>query len=379
MLNKSSDQQFSLSCVSDESFIRMEQLCTNSCRPLILLNGSPMSTSGLNSSKYSYQPSFPSQVSVLTHLNDASFNGSIPVPLYHTHNFNTSFICLFDNDTSSSGNFSSDSSDFICESHDDGYSFHMDCSMIESSGYSSCQYSNGSPYKIRDTLENCSYRTNQSLDKNLKEPETPIKYKSSAKKLDLQNDSLVLNSRCDLFNESTPSAFYRTKGISEMSSKFTDDSVNFSKRPQIIDESCRLRDSLDVCSFRRSLNECGVSAESSTSIDSPIIEPVTSSPFTTPKRNVDNDQNSIYTEPDNLKNTLERVNYRLRICGFKTPSPTRMIKRKRLMELFVADLLQQESSKTVKRAKPFYFKLPKRTISIDALAGDLSGIYRGNK
>lgn len=80
--------------------------------------------------------------------------------------------------------------------------------------------------------------------------------------------------------------------------------------------------------------------------------------------------------PVDLNNTLDRINDILAKGGFKTPSPTRMERRKHLMKEYVSDLLQQETSNrndlAIAKKSQKYFRTPakprrsmKRTISVD--------------
>lgn len=66
---------------------------------------------------------------------------------------------------------------------------------------------------------------------------------------------------------------------------------------------------------------------------------MTSSPIKLPEIDFDN-----LIEPDNLNDTLERINYRLSVCGAKSPSPTKMAKKRQLMQDYVTELLQKDAA-----------------------------------
>lgn len=121
--------------------------------------------------------------------------------------------------------------------------------------------------------------------------------------------------------------------------------------------SYRMHDTLDLCNYRRvgSTNAIELQ-EPSTPLNtgkSPtrrfevIQENDTISPLRTSKlitsSPIEHDTNK-YVEPDDLNDTLERVNYKLAVCGAKTPSPTKMTRRRELMEVYVAELLAQEAA-----------------------------------
>lgn len=75
---------------------------------------------------------------------------------------------------------------------------------------------------------------------------------------------------------------------------------------------------------------------------------VTSSPVTSSTiKTIDFDN---LVEPDDLNDTLERVNYRLAICGAKSPSPTKMARKRQLMREFADELLKQEATIKVKKS-----------------------------
>lgn len=123
-------------------------------------------------------------------------------------------------------------------------------------------------------------------------------------------------------------------------------------------------DSMEVCHYRReqtpqgmASNECRQEPLTPTSpLDetksdshemicelSPIAKttksPMTSSPIELPEIDFDN-----LIEPDNLNDTLERINYRLSVCGVKSPSPTKMAKKRQLMQVYVTELLKEEAA-----------------------------------
>lgn len=121
-------------------------------------------------------------------------------------------------------------------------------------------------------------------------------------------------------------------------------------------------DSLEVCHYRReqtqdgiASNECRQESLTPTSPTnetklgshelicdlSPIAKTIkssmTSSPIQLPTIDFDN-----LVEPNNLNETLERINYRLAVCGVKSPSPTKMAKKRQLMQIYVTELLKEE-------------------------------------
>lgn len=108
--------------------------------------------------------------------------------------------------------------------------------------------------------------------------------------------------------------------------------------------SFKVRDSLDSCSYRSPIRlpdqqttRTPANSTSSRQLDSLLEE--------------SNDE--MYVEPDDLNDTLERVNYRLAVCGAVTPSPTRMKKTKSAMQEYMAELRAQESMQST--------TVPKRT------------------
>lgn len=68
---------------------------------------------------------------------------------------------------------------------------------------------------------------------------------------------------------------------------------------------------------------------------------VTSSPVTSSSIKPIDFNNLV--EPDDLNNTLERVNYRLAVCGAKSPSPIKMARKRQLMREFADELLKREA------------------------------------
>ncbi|XP_031625603.1 uncharacterized protein LOC116342219 [Contarinia nasturtii] len=79
-------------------------------------------------------------------------------------------------------------------------------------------------------------------------------------------------------------------------------------------------------------------------IKSPIVNngPVTSSPFHNHIDHTDIDWDNI-EEPDDLNDTLERVEWRLKMCGYKSPPPEKMAKKRQLIHAYVSELLRNEA------------------------------------
>lgn len=150
---------------------------------------------------------------------------------------------------------------------------------------------------------------------------------------------------------------------------------------QLSDESVfMLRDTMDACNYRRALPQwIGLEPSTPAKSKSPakkldlleknqntrdrIFGLVTSSPIKMHDSHNFSDLSENDVEHNDLNNTLDRVNHRLHVCGFVTPSPTRMAKRKQLMQEYVALLLKEDkSSEKMPQGKAF-----KRTISVDQL------------
>lgn len=327
----------------NDSFKIMESLCNESfSHPKIFLNDFPMdisidNTIELDQSKNLHNTSFLSKFGYRT----------ISVPLYKSHvkkdilNNTMCQNCADFNIDAKSWTYISDSS-YLCKSHEDGYEFQQFDSMLEvstcSSGFRGS--SSSSSYKVRDTLDACHYRRMLSQS-HLMEPSTPIKRTYSAKRLD----------------------------------NHTDDSIGTSR---MSDSLYQLRKSTATA---LDLDEMEMMDDIKTS-----MRVVTSSPVYTNNRNMAQNNDGDYKTHDDdddsvdLNNTLERINNILAKGGFETPSPTRMARRKRLMEQYVSDLLQRESSlrnsnavvkKSITKKKLANFfpsskrKTMKRTISVD--------------
>lgn len=318
----------------DDTFKQLEYLCEDHrfkpmASPKIFLNDLPMDNSiyGVESDPAQKQHN----VSFLSTFDKPSITS---VQLYKSFpkrdTVYNSYANATDADTRPSAYFS-DTSHFICESHADGYEFaKFDDSVLESSQNSSGYH--GSRYKLRDTLDECEFRR-KSEQFNLKEPSTPIKRTFSGQRLDLYgNDSVDLSSSSGRFSYSNKSGG----------------------------------------TTAADLDEEHVIAELQTS----MYNMTTSSPIPNAvgggasfRKNADEG------EPVDLDNTLERVNHILAKGGFKTPSPTRMVRRRCLMKKYVSDLLQRDSfykqvSNTATKSKKFFVtpklrKVIKRTISVD--------------
>lgn len=295
-------------------------------------------------------------------------------------------------DTNPSDFSSSDhsGSSVICRSHFDGYSFRVsDAALAE---YLTDQRSRVPPCEVHDTLDICDFHGPSPQYTPIKEPTTPNKRPTPAKIFD-ENEpnskSFAASSPSAHLFDSKSSAYF--SGRSSLSSKTHDESrIDESfNRPGFMTESGAyysdqsgasvsthpLMDTLDVCYYRRSMPQFLVTPEKSTiSIHEPNSPgPVTSSPL----RTIDDITDEKFIEPDDLNSTLERVNYRLAVCGYVPPSPSRMAKRKRLMEVYVAELLQQEAAERTievghdaKKKKNIASsnkprKTIKRTISVD--------------
>lgn len=106
------------------------------------------------------------------------------------------------------------------------------------------------------------------------------------------------------------------------------------------ESSFKVRDSMDSYSYRSPIQlpdqrtpQTPTNSTSTKQLDSLLEE----------------SNDDMYVEPDDLNDTLERVNYRLAACGVVTPSPTRMKKTKSAIQEYMAELLATESmqSKTV--------------------------------
>lgn len=323
-----------------DSFRQLESLCDESfIRPKIFLNDLPV-----NITLYDTESDPSTKVHNMSFLSkfdcQAITTTTTSVQLYKSHanndEFNNTLYNSYggtdaDADTKSSAYFS-DTSHFLCKSHEDGYEFQKVESMCESSMNSSGFY--GSLYKMRDTLESCSFRR-KSPKMDLKEPSTPTKRNYLAQRLDISaHDSVGSCSMSGTFSQSYKSV-------------------------TVPDNACEMEMMDELKTSTNSL--------------------VTSSPIDI---DVSNGDGYNYDEPVNLNNTLERVNNILAEGGFKTPSPTRMLRRKRLMEEYVKNLKQHESpskqiingaaEKLVKKKKPGKkFPTPKsrkptkRTISVD--------------
>lgn len=310
----------------DDTFKKMELLCNEISRPKIFLNDLPIDTTvgGVESdpTKKLHNISFLS-----------TFDNSLTttsVQVYKSYakrdTRDTIYSTYVEADTKSSAYFS-DTSNFLCKSHDDGYEFQKFDSVLESSMNSSGYYgSEYHGYKLRDTLEECSYRR-KSTELNLKEPSTPKKRTFSPQKLDIyEHDSVGLSSMSGKFSYSTNKSADAVVDLDGM---------------QMMEE-----------------------------LESAMNDLVTSSPIHIGDINAASNSD----EPVDLNNTLERVNHILAKGGYKSPSPTRMVRRKRLMKKYVSDLLQRESFKQINNAckKPEkFFPTPKsrkpikRTISVD--------------
>lgn len=295
---------------SDESFTRMEKLCaTPQRRPRILLNDSPMNIT-INK----------------TILNQSQDHRK----LYRSRS--DSSICGLDY-----------SLDVLDDSVMNVNRIRTDFGLMSQSGMNHFKSLNTSFISLRD-IQSTAHFPDQKCHQ----------WKS-------YDDQLATKLDCsfDLPHIVTESSAY-------FSGQFSDESV------------CPLRDTMDMCNYRRALPHW-IGSEPSTpaKIKSPAkkldlleanrstraIGLVTSSPIKMHESNHFSDLSNNYAEPDNLNNTLDRVNYRLHVCGFVTPSPTRMTKRKHLMQEYVALLLKNnKSSKKLPLGKTF-----KRTISVDQL------------
>lgn len=127
--------------------------------------------------------------------------------------------------------------------------------------------------------------------------------------------------------------------------------------------SYKISDTLDVCNYRRQqwspyvtpkfIDEPSTLASSdktpSKLLDDVSLVSMHSNEFATSSPIQSNGSGAScmanddrYIEPDDLNDTLERVNYRLAVCGYKSPSPTKMAKRRQLMREYVDELLKNE-------------------------------------
>lgn len=254
----------------------------------------------------------------------------------------------------------------LCKSHFDGYSFKIS-NAIE---YTECipdLPSAVSPFKVRDSLDIYNYRRLSPQNIPTREPTTPIKSLSPAKRLSYEPSSAdgldqlntyssqcmkhVCNASAESFTGQDDSEIH----VEEEHAYYSEQLIEYSTHES--EDPLKVRQHRLPPVFRDIPNKSMKSKR-----------PVTSSPL-----------HDKYVEPDDLNNTLERVNHRLSVCGYVSPSPTRMAKRKRLMEIYVAELLQQEradnisnpaASKTLSNKKTMISRFKsrksiKRTISVD--------------
>lgn len=321
----------------NDTFLHLEVLSESFPRPKIFLNDLPM-----DFSIYGEESDATGKQHNTSFLSTFDNPTTTSIQLYKSQakqdTVYTSYA-VSDADTKSSAYFS-DTSHFLCKSHEDGYEFPKFDSMLESSVNSSGYH--GSLYKLRDTLYECNYRQ-KSQQQNLKEPSTPIKRTFSGQRLDtLVRDSVGLSLSSGRFSYSNKSA------------SAAEDS-----------DEIQMMDALETSMYNMTTS-------------SPIIEMNRSNEVDDGNESGENDDND---KPIDLNNTLERVNYILAKGGFKTPSPRRMVRRKHLMKKYVTDLFHRESfhkqinnvmkkpikffptPKTVKRT--IKHKPIKRTISVD--------------
>lgn len=306
----------------NDSFFRCEELCNESFSiPKIFLNNLPIESANCDTE------SDPSRkldnISFLSNFDCESSSAPVKLDKMHLNHDDSNDSCSID--TKSSAYFS-DTSHFVCKSHADGYEFEQSwlTASMNSSGYQ------GSLYKLRDTLDDCDFRR-KSPKLDLKEPSTPKQRDQLAKRLGI--DEHFSRSAAD------PATACETEMMDE--ELMTSMSKLVTSSPMDIDDM-------------RAANN-GDSNDSA------------------------NDDTDV--EPVDLNNTLERVNYILAKGGFKTPSPTRMVQRKRLINEYVSNLFKQElsnqivpaaSEKSATRKTPRkFFESPKsrkpikRTISVD--------------
>lgn len=317
---------------SNDTFKQLEILCDESFRrPKIFLNDLPMDNSifGVESdpTRKQHNVSFLSTFDINPTLTSMQLYKSFSKQDtgYHSH------ATAADADTRPSAYFS-DTSFFMCESHADGYESAKFDSVLESSQNSSGYH--GSQYKLRDTLDECNFRR-KSQQFDLKEPSTPIKRTFSGQRLDLcANDSIDLSASSGRFSYSNKSGGTAAADFDEMQT---------------------------MAELEASMYNINMTTSS------PIPNAVNGG--------ADFRENDDDGEPVDLDNTLERVNYILAKGGFKTPSPTRMVRRKCIMKKYVSNLLQRDSfykqvTNTATKPKKFFAtpklrKTIKRTISVD--------------
>lgn len=325
-------------------------------------------------------------------LNKSTSNHSYVSSYDANNSLNMSIMSMPDFGTRSSAYFCEQSL-YLCKSHFDGYS----CRISNGIEYTECipdLPSAVSPFKVRDSLDICNYRRFSPQNIPTREPTTPMKSPSPAKRLSYELNTTVsadglnqldtYSSQCmkHVCNASAESAHeYDSKisasfsGRDETEMQGEEEDAYYSE--QLIEYSTHQSEDtmndrqhhLSVPVFRDILNKSMTSKR-----------PVTSSPLRSRDHNIlIDDMLDEHVEPDDLNDTLERVNHRLSVCGYVSPSPTRMAKRKRLMEIYVAELLQQEradkisnsaASKTLSNKKTmisrFKSRKPiKRTISVD--------------
>lgn len=335
----------------NDTFKQMEYLCDESfSRPKIFLNDFPMDIS-INGAAESDPAKKQHNTSFLSSFNNpiTTTTTTTSVQLYKSYakrdTVYTSYAAS-DADTKSSAYFS-DTSHFLCKSHEDGYEFPKFDSIEETSANSSGY--NGSMYKLRDTLDECNFRRHSQQQLNLKEPSTPIKRTFSGQRLDiLGNDSIDLSVSSGRFSYSNN---YETAA---------DDLDGMQVMHELETSMYNMTTSSPIIDMDRSI---AVNEGDNGSGDAD-----------------DGCAKGDDDEPVDLNNTLERVNHILAKGGFKTPSPTRMVRRKHLMKEYVSKLFQRESfQKQINNAmkKPIrFFPTPKtcrsnkrkpikRTISVD--------------
>lgn len=258
-----------------------------------------------------------------------------------------------------------------------------------------------SPYRLSDTLDICAYRRNSPQITPTKEPMTPIKRKSAARNLGAFETSNDSGAKADnsLSGQSSVNSSHRSKNAhntSDVNAHEFDSksSAYFSGQSSLLDKSLAandadsfnmafamtdssayrsdrsLHDTLEVYDYRQKLPKIIVTLE--TTVGSEVQEqysmlgPVTSSPLKSKAIDQREFSKFVDLDPNNFDDSLEFVDYRLKACGYVPMSPTKMAKRKRLMENYVADLLKQESDqRAAAKLAAKRLAAAKRTISVD--------------
>lgn len=117
------------------------------------------------------------------------------------------------------------------------------------------------------------------------------------------------------------------------------------------ESSFLVNDTMDLCNYRATSSRYRQEPSTPTKgtkwltgnkwncVLSPITSMTSSPKVASPLQMPDFDN---IVESDDLNDTLERINYRLAMCGAKSPSPTKMAKKRQLMQVYVTELLQNE-------------------------------------